>query len=200
MAEANDVRGPLHDHPKVGEIEQAFRIAQDSNDHIASRFGVGSQDGVPPSEVVRRHRSHFQSVNAPEVPLDEQMAQQDNPAVVVFPDNALAENAEWVYVSAIIGKIGPQSRWVGLGDLITAEEAGNGVSHGTAYKLPARRGVIGLLRATFERIHALEALVLSQDSELLASERERMIKTRGLTADAQLVAEAERRGYEVGKA
>lgn len=209
VAKHDDVRGPLQDHPQRGEIEDLLRGRSPSSSglsHLGSNDQIAAHFDISP-ELVRQHRLFLfpadpiieaRRAHKEKHPDGESLARAVSPPVVAMLDGVL--EAADVYVSAKIQQVGPLSRWVGVGDLITTEEAGNGVSHGTAYKLPAARGVIGLLRALFARVHALESLIASGDPELLSAERDIIIKRLRLRSDDELVAEAKRRGYEVEKA
>lgn len=164
---------PLAGHPRRQEIEDAIR-ARHSNGDIAARYGVGSQDGLPPEEVVRQHRLAI--VEPPTLAVDHALALAERPAVVFTPEESLDPAQPFLYV--YVGparRIGPSGRHVGPGDLVTAAEAGNGVSHGTVVRLPGFRGIGALLRAAVARADALNALVASGDAALLAAERAELL-------------------------
>ena len=141
-------------------------------------------------------REQLEAAIRGEVPLDQKLAHTSEPPIAVLPQGFLGNDS--VYVSARICRVGSSNRWVGVGDLLTEEEAGDGVSHGSAYRLPAKRGVIGLLRAYLARVKALEELIASGDAELLDAERASLKAGRlPAVSDSDLLAEAESRGLTV---
>lgn len=183
--------GPLDRHPRVGGIEAALRQGAESNQQIAARFGVRGIDGsdehiaIPPEQVVRLHRLQVAERDRVEEPTDQRLARMEEPPLVPLPAGDpvpvdIGETGEeWAAVHAgPAGRVGPSGRWVGPGDLLTAEEAGDGHYHGTAYRLPARRGVIALLIASMHRAAALEQLIVDGDEDELQDERDRIRELR----------------------